>query len=84
MDHSFVKGSTVIETAHSGQVTTVTVCMSCFRTGSPGKKDGTKATTPWKSSGRVKGRRCGSFHLPESSLLASILAERCARHQEGL
>ena len=43
-----------------------------------------KATTNWKSLGKVERRHHMSVHFPESFSLASILAERCVHHQERL
>ena len=77
-----VRGSTLIETA-LWPGTIVTICMSCFMTGDPDKEYRTnKATTNRKSSGKVERRHCLSVHFPESLLPASILTERCVRHQE--
>ena len=63
----------------------VTICMSCFMTGDPGKEHGTNKPPP---TGRVRERserkHRVSVHFPESLSLAPILAERCVHHQEGL
>ena len=76
-----VLGETLTETACPGQAKTVTVCMSYFITGDPGKEHGTNKPPP---TGRIqeslKGERrrqstCPT-NLPESSSLESILAER--------
>ena len=59
-------------------------------TGGPGKERGTNKqsklinTANRKSLGKVKKRHRKSDHLPESSSLASILAEQGVHHQEGL
>jgi len=42
-----------------------------------------QATPNWGNLGKVKRWRHTSCQLPESSSLASTLAERCRRHQEG-
>ena len=47
----------------------------------PGKEHGANNPSP---TGRVQERSKVSDHLPESCLLASILAERGMHHQEGL
>ena len=56
--------------------TIVTMFMSCFTTGGPGKELGTNKPPP---TGRIQERSKGDAvcptNLPESSLLESILAE---------
>ena len=71
-------GEPLTETAPSWSNTIVTTCMSYFIIGDPSKECRTNITNQ-KNTGRSK---CPT-NLPESSLLASILAEWCARHQEG-
>ena len=62
----------------------VTMCMSYFITGDPGKEHGTNKSTP---TGRIQERSEGDAtcptDLPEISLLESILAEQRVHHQEG-
>lgn len=63
-------GEPLTETAPSWPNTIVTTCVSYFIIGDPSKECGTNITNQ-KNSGRSK---CPA-NLPESSLLASILAE---------
>ena len=58
----------------------VTICVSYFITGRPGEELRTNKSPPM---GKVKRRSHVSNHLPESSSLASILAEQRVHHQEG-
>ena len=74
-----VRGSKVTEIAHPGTI--VTIFMSCFTTGDPGKEHRTNRPPP---TGKVQERSKGdtTSHLPEFSV-ASILAEQCVHHLEG-
>ena len=78
-----VRGSTLTGPPWPGTI--VTICISCFMTGGPGKEHRTNKPPP---IGRVQERSKGdtnmSDHLPESFSLASILAEQGVHHQEGL
>ena len=89
MKHSYCQlefaqllGKTVTETSHPGQVT---ICMSHFTTGGPGKEHGTHKSLPTGRIGKGRKRRgrASPRVLPESSLLESMSAERWGRPQEG-
>ena len=58
----FVRGSTLIETAHPGQVT---IYMSCFMTGDPDKEYGTNKPPP---TGRVRERLKGDTDHQQEEL----------------
>ena len=52
----FIRGSTLIETAPPWPGAIVTICMSCFMTGGPGKEQGTNKPPPTRRVGeRSKG-----------------------------
>ena len=65
--------------------TIVTICVSYFMTGGPDKEHGTNKSPP---TGRIRERseRHAMYPtgLPESSLLASILAKQWTHHQKDL
>ena len=60
--------------------TKVTICMSCFTTGGPGKEHGANKSPPTGRVQKVKRRHHMSEHRPESFSLASILAEEGVYH----
>ena len=83
MDVHSVRGSTLTETAHPPG-TIVTIRMSCFTTGGPGKEHGTNKPSPtW----RVQERSKNDAACPATPriLLAGIrLGQTSVHHQEGL
>ena len=64
--------------------TIVTICMRCLKQEVLVRNTGTNKPPPTQSSGKVKKWHQVSQHLPESSSLASILAEQGVHHPEGL
>ena len=59
------------------------ICLSSLLTGSPGKEHRITKPSPTKEFKQRPRGAPTSFHLPESSSLASILAEHCAQPRGG-
>ena len=67
----------------------VTSCLSYLTTGGPGKQRGTNRLPPTgsiqeRSKGERRHQSMRPANLPESSSLASILADQCSCHQERI
>ena len=79
-DPEIVRGSTLIETTHLGQVT---ICMSCFMTGGLGKEQGTNKPPPTR---RVRERSKGDTTCPTTSQnplwYPSWLSSACATSKD--
>ena len=67
--HPFVRGSTQTETRPPWPETIVTICMSCFMTGGPGKEQGTNKPPPTR---RVPERSKGDNTCPTTSQNLSL------------
>ena len=71
---------TLTETARPGQAKTVTMCMSYFTTGDPGKEHGTNKPPPTRrirerSKGERRRQPICPTDFPESFSVESILVE---------
>ena len=64
-----VRGNTLIETAHPRPGAIVTICMSCFTTGGPGKEQGSNNPPPTR---RVWERSTGDTTCPTTSQNPSL------------
>ena len=79
-----VSGGTLTETARPGQTAQEASAWVVSGQEVLVRKTRLRSHHPPEEFGKGQRETPRSFHLPESSSLASILAERCARHQEGL